>query len=133
MSRKWTCLKHLEPERLGEAGNASGLILLVADAIVDYCGWDFFVQQFSKTPIITGHFDSLIPYDIQIAKVEQAFLDLQLGSLVGIGLITRASSDLDESNLTFCFDIRLGKTRWGKIGDNYVTYEEVKKSINDGR
>jgi len=129
MNKIWNHLDHLSPEeQWGDSSKVSGLILLAVDAIRDYCGWKFYIHNayalgghaidsyHYKGLAVDGHFDTLIPYDIQIVKVEEALHDLQLGNFMGVGIYP------DWNNPGFHFDARGYKARWGFVG-KYVSYE----------
>lgn len=147
MKKIWSCLNHFSPqENWGDFDKVSGLILLPLDAIRDYCGWEFFVHcaynltghttksYHYKGLAVDGHFDPLIPFDIQIVKVEEALYDLQLEDFMGVGLYpTWKNLRTDEQVPGFHFDARGFKARWGWIGQlksdgskEYCSYDEAK-------
>jgi len=152
MSKIWDYLNHFSPqENWGNNRKVSGLILLPVNAIRDYCGWEFYVHNAysptGHTPssyhykglAIDGHFNPLIPFDIQIVKVEEALYDLQLGDFMGVGLYpTWKNLSTGEGLPGFHFDARGFKARWGWTGEvdekgkkKYYSYDYVKEFILD--
>jgi len=147
MKKIWDYLEHFSHrENWGDPDKVSGLILLPVNAIRDYCGWEFFVHvaydlsghtidsYHYKGLAIDGHFDPLIPFDIQIIKVEEALRDLQLDDYMGVGLYpTWENLRTHEPLPGFHFDARGFRARWGWIGEvkpggkkQYCSYREAK-------
>jgi len=148
----WTLLDHFNKyESWGNSGKVSGLILLSINAIREYCGWEFIVHcayeesGHSKTSYhkkglsIDGHFDPLVPFDLQIIKVEDALRDLQLDDYMGVGLYpTWKNLSTNEPLSGFHFDCRGFKARWGWIGEvdskgrkKYCSYNKAKEFAGD--
>ena len=148
MKKIWDYLNHFNPgENWGSPKDVSGLVLLPVNAIRDYCGWEFFVHcaydisghalksYHYKGLAIDGHFDPLIPFDIQIIKVEEALYDLQLGDFMGVGLYpTWKNLHTHEQLPGFHFDARGWRAKWGWIGEmrsgggkEYCSFEKAKK------
>ena len=144
----WEVLQHFSvTENWGKSDKVSGLILLTVDAVRDYCGWGFIVHvaydlsghkkksYHYKGLAIDGHFDPLIPFDIQIVKVEEALFDLQLGEFMGVGLYPTCTNLVTGEPLPgFHFDVRGFKARWGWVGEVdekdgkvYCSYDEAKR------
>ena len=67
------------------------------------------------------HVVTVIPYHELIGHLETIFRDLQVYDRIGFGIYP------DWNNQGFHLDDRGYKARWGKVGDDYINYDDAKE------
>jgi len=131
MTEIWDTLKHFsKDEAWGKPQKMNGLLLLLLDKIRELTGWPIIVhcgtqgRHVKKSQHYLGnavdfHFKTDVPLKEQVLKLLEILKVLQVDERVGLGVYKWG----------FHLDVRGTKARWGRIGKDYISFEEAVKYL----
>lgn len=120
-------------ENWGNADKMSGTLLLLLFALRKVIGRTFVIHEgFATSGHTTGSQHGLgnavdfhiqgLPFVEAVAQMETALHALQVADRCGLGIYP------DWNNPGFHLDVRGTKARWGRIGRDYVSFDEALKA-----
>ena len=127
----WDTLKHFNKnEAWGKPQKINGLLLLLLDKIRDLSGWPIIIHcgtqghhvrhsQHFKGNAVDFHFETEVSLKEQVVRLLEILDILQVGNRVGLGVYRWG----------FHLDVRGTKARWGRIGKDYISFEEAVKYL----
>jgi len=136
----WKHLKHFTPdENWGDPDKINGLLLLLLDALRDrwsapfsvHCAYDL-SGHLDKSEHYLGnavdfHIDDGESFALQISVMEHFLEGLQVAGHCGLGIYPGWNKP------GFHLDVRGAKARWGRIGEDYVGFDEAKTYARIGK
>jgi hypothetical protein len=134
----WHHIKHFtKNENWGDPDRVNGLLLLLLDALRSKWGAPFIIHcaceqsghsaggQHPLGNAVDFHIEDGEPCALQIGVMEHFIKGLNVADRVGLGIYP------DWRNPGFHLDVRGAKARWGRIGDEYVSFAEAKAYARD--